>query len=881
MYQAHFGLHRQPFLGSDPARTWIESASVRRILPSLLHAIRSDLGFALLTGPAGSGKTALLRHLQGVLQSEARTLLSPGSGLNDSQTLRLTLQLATTRRQPLDASPGEPAIGVWPRPVLIEQLRKTFELWGPLLLLVDDAQLVPPAVLTELRSLSEETASGRSLLRAVFAAPLSFEDDLAKSSHLEFSQRIRSHEFLEPLTTAESVEFLARQIGYSGGVLSTLFTTEAIEFVVSAAGGSPRCLSLLADEALVCASVAAATRVDADLVRQALSRLRHLPYAWQASHLDSALEPEPLPSVTAMPRDTSDRNPPTGFVHMSGPSAVVEFGAPASATDHMQHSVVSISAGEVTADVEEIVDDVLGDGDEFHSSEMTDTGPVDDDESAVQFNAPAEIEVAVDHPEPRVAALETTATRFEVGRRFSTAPETDTDAGREFVATFGQSSDVTGSASALDASRVSDTTSQTIKPMAITDYGLRDESTPVDDRYTWIELGHALVDDDGTRRAELAGPTVPTSSAPMMAPTTHINDTLEDLSGTRSTTLEQIVVLPATDSEIRDLFTLAVLSAEAGRLALPPHAAPVSLMPRHEPVERGQFSSSPGEEHTVHDIRFLMDERPLSSSVTDPPPVIDELLRHAKDGQPARPDSLTAQHSWIDGHLLYGRPAAESVESDLADADPITIESESSTDNPEVSVVEERFYTLPASIRSLDVDLRSPLGELDDDAQPLIDSLTALQSEVASFQNTRSAWDHADDSDPPHSDALPPARGFDRPALDTRADASSSPAAETVSPSPVTTQDPAPTLVELARQRLESLSAARLPEPSRAVFPVEQPPAVPQSARQSLAYGLLDPTSHDRFDPAQNSPSTPPEILERRFSRLFTTLRQRPRRTSS
>ena len=67
----------------------------------------------------------------------------------------------------------------------------------------------------------------------------------------DFAQRIRTHVFLQPLRSDESVKYLDLQIANSGGALGKIFEMKAVERIAAAADGSPRCLSLLADECLV------------------------------------------------------------------------------------------------------------------------------------------------------------------------------------------------------------------------------------------------------------------------------------------------------------------------------------------------------------------------------------------------------------------------------------------------------------------------------------------------------------------------------------------------------------------------------------------------------------------------------------------------------
>ncbi len=284
MYESHFGFHRQPFQCAELPQAFFASEAIRTILPQLFHALRSDLGIAVLTGPPGVGKTSLLRHLQSVLSHEGIAVVCSGSSLETPAAVLLTLQNASKR--PLD---GDDSAGLAARPEhvvrwnVVEHLRKNNEFAGPVLLLIDDAHLMPVQVLNELRALTEEESKGRSLVRCLIAAPLSFEEDLARPTHADFSRRIRCHAFLQPLTSKESVEFLGRHLAAVGGMLRDVFTSASLEIIASAADGIPRCLILLADESLVVASERDCRIVDDRCVRAALSRLRHLPYAWNVS----------------------------------------------------------------------------------------------------------------------------------------------------------------------------------------------------------------------------------------------------------------------------------------------------------------------------------------------------------------------------------------------------------------------------------------------------------------------------------------------------------------------------------------------------------------------------------------------------------------------
>ncbi len=325
MYESHFGFHRQPFQSAELARAFFVSGSIREILPQLLHALRSDLGIAVLTGPSGVGKTSLLKHIRSLLANEGRTVICSGASLETPAEVIAALYTASLQQA------GEKAIHdmsaeshTRTRWATVDQLRKTTEFWGPILLLVDDAQLLSVPVLNELRAFTEEEWNGKRLVRCLVSGPLSLEEELARPTHSDFSRRIRCHAFLQPLTSRESIEFLSRHLEAVGGKPSRVFSAEALEYLVSACDGLPRCLSLLADESLIVTAELSKKSADLECVRKALSRLQHLPYSWNVSlwpcdetDADQSVHIASVATATA-----------AAATHTTTAAGSIEFGAP-------------------------------------------------------------------------------------------------------------------------------------------------------------------------------------------------------------------------------------------------------------------------------------------------------------------------------------------------------------------------------------------------------------------------------------------------------------------------------------------------------------------------------------------------------------------------
>lgn len=63
MYQEHFGLRELPFAITPDPRFLFMSEQHRESLAHLLYGLENDVGFILLTGEVGAGKTTICRYL--------------------------------------------------------------------------------------------------------------------------------------------------------------------------------------------------------------------------------------------------------------------------------------------------------------------------------------------------------------------------------------------------------------------------------------------------------------------------------------------------------------------------------------------------------------------------------------------------------------------------------------------------------------------------------------------------------------------------------------------------------------------------------------------------------------------------------------------------
>ena len=86
------------------------------------------------------------------------------------------------------------------------------------MLLVDEAQALPPALLDELRVMTNLVRGGVPRVRLVLAGSAALEEAFASLELESFSQRLSARCYLAPLSREETSQFIRAQVAASGGV---------------------------------------------------------------------------------------------------------------------------------------------------------------------------------------------------------------------------------------------------------------------------------------------------------------------------------------------------------------------------------------------------------------------------------------------------------------------------------------------------------------------------------------------------------------------------------------------------------------------------------------------------------------------------------------
>jgi MSHA biogenesis protein MshM len=244
LYLEHFGLNEPPFRITPHTDFFFDGADRGATLEALLYAVTHDEGIVKVSGEVGSGKTMLCRMLMERLPEEASTIYLATPSLARDEILQaigddLDLKLGDRRTVALRE--------------LQEHLIKLYGAGRRVVILIDEAHVMPEDTLEQVRLLSNLESSRHKLLQIVLFGQPELDETLAKPSLRQLRDRITQSFRTRPLSVPEVAKYLAfrmRAAGYRG---PDVFAPRATARIARAAEGLTRRVNILADKALLAA----------------------------------------------------------------------------------------------------------------------------------------------------------------------------------------------------------------------------------------------------------------------------------------------------------------------------------------------------------------------------------------------------------------------------------------------------------------------------------------------------------------------------------------------------------------------------------------------------------------------------------------------------
>jgi general secretion pathway protein A len=271
MYAAHFGLAREPFsLAPDPHFLFM-SERHREALAHLLYGVRGGGGFVLLTGEIGAGKTTIARGFLEQLPAGCVVayVFNPQlSALELLQTLLGEFGLPSLQGPERDSLKAH-------IDALNRFLLEVHAQGRQALVVIDEAQALEPALLEQLRLLTNLETAERKLLQIVLIGQPELRGRIAGLEQL--AQRVVARYHLGALTPDETAHYVEHRLGVAGLQGPLPFDRPALRALHERTGGVPRRINLLADRALLGAYGQGQRQVGAALVERAAAEVFDTP----------------------------------------------------------------------------------------------------------------------------------------------------------------------------------------------------------------------------------------------------------------------------------------------------------------------------------------------------------------------------------------------------------------------------------------------------------------------------------------------------------------------------------------------------------------------------------------------------------------------------
>ena len=274
MYEKVFQLETRPFISTPDASRFFSAAAIHDALSAACSAIERASGTVIVVGPAGSGKTLFLKMLDEQFSSIYKVVNLACARLTDRTELLQSIMFELG--QPYTGmSEGELRLG------LIDYLKPGEHCPNGILLLVDEAQMLPPVLLDEIRLLTNLVRDGRPRAQLVLAGGVKLEEVLMDASLESFNQRIAARCYLENFSQAETIQFVGNAIANAGGgPEQPIFTEQALLAIHKHTEGCPRLVNQVCDYAMILAATANASTIDVECVHEAWSDVQSLPNQW-------------------------------------------------------------------------------------------------------------------------------------------------------------------------------------------------------------------------------------------------------------------------------------------------------------------------------------------------------------------------------------------------------------------------------------------------------------------------------------------------------------------------------------------------------------------------------------------------------------------------
>jgi general secretion pathway protein A len=270
MYEKYFSFKHKPFdLVPNPDFLFLSSTH-QKAITYLDYGIKEKIGFILLTGEIGSGKTTIIRNLIKGLNGSFKLSRIHNTKISSEQLISMInedfgLDIEGKNKTKLLSELNA---------FLIEQYSKKFQ---PILL-IDEAQNLSPELLEEIRLLSNLETDRAKLLQIILIGQPELKKILMLPELMQLRQRINISYHIAPLTFDETAKYIKHRLTVAGNPEAIEVGGDMLTLIYRFSKGIPRLINILCDFALLTAFVEGEKVVTIDIVREVAKDLEEKNY---------------------------------------------------------------------------------------------------------------------------------------------------------------------------------------------------------------------------------------------------------------------------------------------------------------------------------------------------------------------------------------------------------------------------------------------------------------------------------------------------------------------------------------------------------------------------------------------------------------------------
>jgi general secretion pathway protein A len=262
MYRDFYGFRQKPFnLVADPGFLYMSSKH-RLALTYLEYGLTDGIGFVLLTGEIGTGKTTLIRQLLSQVEKDLEVAVVFNTNVTSEQLLELILQEfeveARTRRKAVHLD------------ILNQFLIDKYSEGQRVVLIVDEAQNLSWNALEEIRMLSNLQTDQEPLLQILLVGQPALRMKLQNPSLAQLNQRVAVSYHLNSLNLQETKKYIFHRLRKAGGKKGQIFKANAIESIFRHSQGTPRAINTICDAAFVYGYADELNVIDSSVIEQVM-----------------------------------------------------------------------------------------------------------------------------------------------------------------------------------------------------------------------------------------------------------------------------------------------------------------------------------------------------------------------------------------------------------------------------------------------------------------------------------------------------------------------------------------------------------------------------------------------------------------------------------